>query len=138
MAGKKIFSIIEIALGILLVLCVFFNDRETSVSSSLGFDLNLKTAAIAIGIFYIIRSIVLMVTNLADPTSKSFLKTLLSFFEIVTSFVLIISGFCDGRETIIEKYFETEITVHHGFVFLGMLYASKAIFQLITEDNSVV
>lgn len=138
MVGKKIFSIIEIILGIVLILCVFFNGRSTSLSSSIGFDLNLKTAVIAIGGFYLIRSIVQMVSELAEPTSKSFFKTLLSFFEIITAFALMLSGFCDGRETIIEKYFETEIILHHGLVFLGMLYASKAVVQLITEDNSVV
>ncbi|MFN8578590.1 MAG: hypothetical protein U0354_17320 [Candidatus Sericytochromatia bacterium] len=51
---------------------------------------------------------------------------------------MIITGFCDGRETIIEKYLGTEIIYHHGLGFLGMLYASKAVLQLVFEDNSVV
>lgn len=138
MVGKKIFSIGEIALGLFFVLCVFLNGRESSLGSSLGFDLNIINAVLVGGLFYLIRSIVQMVSELAEPTSKSFMKKSILFFEVITAFAMIITGFCDGRETIIEKAFETDFTVNHGLVFLGMLFASKAVLQLVFEDNSVI
>jgi hypothetical protein len=138
MVGKKLFSVGEIALGLFFIVCVFFNGRETSFSNSLGFDLNIKTAVMAGGAFYLIRGVVQMISELAEPTSKSFMKKSILFFEVITAFVMMITGFCDGRETIIEKAFDTEIILHHGLVFLGMLYASKAVLQLVFEDNSVV
>lgn len=138
MIGKKIFSVIEIVLGVFFIICVFFNNRESSLGSSLGFELNIKNAVMVGGAFYLLRSIIQMVSELAEPTSKSFMKTSILIFEVITGFAMIITGFCDGRETIIEKYLGTEIIYHHGLVFLGMLYASKAVLQLVFEDNSVV
>ncbi len=134
---KKIFSVGEIVLGIFFIICVFFNERETSFSKALGFELNIKNALLFGGLFYLLRSVIQIITELAEPTSKTFMRKFVLFFEIVTSFAMVITGFCDGRETIIEKYFDSEITVNHGLVFLGMLYISKSLLQLAFEDNSL-
>lgn len=137
MVLKKLFAVGEIVIGLFFVICVFFNERESSFGSNLGFELNIKNALLFGGVFYLIRSVTQLIAELAEPTSQTFLRTFVSFFEVITSFAMIITGFCDGRETIIEKYFQNEITIHHGLVFLGMLYLSKSVLQLVFEDNSV-
>lgn len=134
---KKLFSVGEIVLGVFFVVCVFFNDTESSLGKSLGFELNIKNALLFGGLFYLLRSVVQIISELAEPTSKTFLKKFVLFFEIVTSFAMVITGFCDGRETIIEKYYDSTITINHGLVFLSMLYLSKSLLQLAFDDNSV-
>lgn len=128
-------SILEVLLGIVLIICFFLNGKETAIGKFIGFDLNIVNSVIIIGAFYVLRTIINLVVEMAQPTSASFMKKFLMFFQIICGFVLIISGISDGRETVFEQYFQIELLANHGVVFLGVYYASKAVVQLFFEDD---
>lgn len=137
MVGKKIFSIFEILIGFLLFACIWFNGRENAVNA-LGFEINLKNGLMIAGFFYLIRSIVQYVAESAEATSMNFMKKSVLFFEMTTGIVMMITCFCDGKDTPIEKALNTEITMYHGLVVLGVFFACKAVLQLAFDQVSEV
>lgn len=132
---KKLLSVLEILIGVTLVVCFFLNGKETGIKGIIGFDLNVVNGVIIVGSFYVLKTLYNLIVEMAEPTSASFARKFLMFFQIITGFGLIITGVCDGRDTIIEKFFQVEILANHGVVVLGVYYASRSVAQLFFEES---
>lgn len=132
---NRVLSILEILVGISLVVCFFFDGNDTVIKGVIGFDLNIVNGVIIVGSFYVLKTLYNLIMEMAEPTSASFARKFLMFFQILTGFTLIITGLCDGRDSIIEKFFEVEIIANHGAVVLGVYYASRSVAQLFFEES---
>ncbi len=132
---KKFLSILEMLSAIFLIVCFFLEGKQTGISKTVGFEFNVVNAVIAIGAFYVLKTMLILVVEMADPVSSNFLKKFIMFFQILAGFSLIVSGLCDGRDTVIEKFFDVEIIANHGVVVLGVYYASRSLVQLFFEED---
>ncbi len=135
--GRKILAGFEVFVGFALILCTFLNGKNTTLNALLGVDVNVINGVILAAIFYVIKAIVEITIASAETRTVTFLQKFLLYFELLTGFTLVLTGLCDGRETMIETYFEAELIANHGVVVLGVLFASKSIAQLILDDEGV-
>lgn len=134
---RKIIAAVEVIVGLCLLFCVFINGKTNSFTTALGIEANVSNAVILTGIFFVLKSLIDISLAAGEEKTTPVFQRLVMFTGILTGFVLVLSGLCDTRETIIEEYFQVEIIANHGVVVLATFFATKAVSELVAQDSSV-
>jgi hypothetical protein len=129
----KILLGIETAVGLILMLCAYYNGKDSAFADALGVELNLRSGLILMGGFYFLKGLIQLVLEMAEPSTITLIKRFLLLFESISGFIMVITSYCDSQQTALEGYFGMDFTVNHGLVFLGVFYISKAFFQMVLE-----
>jgi len=134
---KKIILGAELLLGIILILCVFFNNKSSPISSIIGMDLNLKNGTMVAGIFYFIKEIINFIVIHSEATTPSFLQSFLIIMEILTGAFMALTAYCHDKVTFIESNLEMDLTVNYGIAALGLLYVFKSLSKVILSSDNL-
>jgi len=132
---KKFFLGSELSIGILLILCVLFNNKTSPIN--IGMDLNLKNGTMIVGIFYFLKEIANFVIVHAEATTPPFIQSFLMILEIVIGFFMSITSYCHDKITFIESLLNVDLTINYGIAALGLLYIFKSLSKVILSSNNL-
>lgn len=134
---RKILLGSELLLGILLIICILYNNKSSPLSSILGIDLNLKNGTMIAGIFYFIKEIINFVIVHSEATTPSFIQSFLIIMEILTGSFMALTSYCHDRVTFIESNLEIDLTINYGIAALGLLYIFKSLSKVILSNDNI-
>lgn len=134
---RKILLGIELLLGLILLVCILFNNKTGSASAVIGIDLNIKNGTIIAGIFYFIRETINFIIVHSDAMTPPFIQSFLMILEMITGIFMALSGYAQDKAIFIESSLNIDLTINYGIAALGLLFIFKSLNKFVLADTNM-